>query len=162
MQSARNARDWHKPVYVCMYECVCVCVFQADTVVFDDELSPGQLRNLEKAFSGGPGGRQVRGEEGGGGEGERGGGGGVTGGVRGLQGVHTCSTACKRTPLGLMWGEGCDFVLVDVIMEGPPCLHLTTMAVLGFAELARATHSACRACMAQHVLLKSVFYNLCQ
>jgi hypothetical protein len=33
---------------------------QADTVVFDDELSPGQLRNLEKAFSGAQGGKQVR------------------------------------------------------------------------------------------------------
>eukprot|EP00775_Hariotina_reticulata_P012176 gene12176-12313_t len=30
-----------------------------DTVIFDDELSPGQLRNLEKAFSGGSKGRQV-------------------------------------------------------------------------------------------------------
>jgi GTP-binding protein HflX len=30
-----------------------------DTVIFDDELSPGQLRNLEKAFSGGSRGRQV-------------------------------------------------------------------------------------------------------
>lgn len=43
---------------------VCVCLsllspLQADTVVFDDELSPGQLRNLEKAFTGGQGGRQV-------------------------------------------------------------------------------------------------------
>lgn len=28
-------------------------------MLFDDELSPGQLRNLEKAFSGGEGGRQV-------------------------------------------------------------------------------------------------------
>lgn len=27
--------------------------------MFDDELSPGQLRNLEKAFTGGQGGRQV-------------------------------------------------------------------------------------------------------
>jgi hypothetical protein len=33
---------------------------QADTVIFDDELSPGQLRNLEKAFSGGRDGAQVR------------------------------------------------------------------------------------------------------
>lgn len=32
-----------------------VAALRADTVIFDDELSPGQLRNLEKAFSG-PGG----------------------------------------------------------------------------------------------------------
>jgi hypothetical protein len=32
---------------------------QADTVVFDDELSPGQLRSLEKALAGGPNGRAV-------------------------------------------------------------------------------------------------------
>jgi GTP-binding protein HflX len=30
-----------------------VRAWRADTVIFDDELSPGQLRNLEKAFSGG-------------------------------------------------------------------------------------------------------------
>jgi hypothetical protein len=37
----------------------CLAPLQADTVLFDDELSPGQLRNLEKAFSGGQGGKQV-------------------------------------------------------------------------------------------------------
>jgi GTP-binding protein HflX len=29
-----------------------VRAWRAETVIFDDELSPGQLRNLEKAFSG--------------------------------------------------------------------------------------------------------------
>uniref|UniRef100_A0A383VVV6 Hflx-type G domain-containing protein n=1 Tax=Tetradesmus obliquus TaxID=3088 RepID=A0A383VVV6_TETOB len=36
-----------------------VTALKADTVIFDDELSPGQLRNLEKAFSGGREGAQV-------------------------------------------------------------------------------------------------------
>ncbi|MBA0691569.1 hypothetical protein Goari_009191 [Gossypium aridum] len=29
-----------------------ICAFEVETVIFDDELSPGQLRNLEKAFGG--------------------------------------------------------------------------------------------------------------
>ncbi|KAF6258260.1 hypothetical protein COO60DRAFT_1701428 [Scenedesmus sp. NREL 46B-D3] len=36
-----------------------VTALKADTVIFDDELSPGQLRNLEKALSGGTEGGQV-------------------------------------------------------------------------------------------------------
>jgi hypothetical protein len=35
-----------------------VASLNVDTVIFDDELSPGQLRNLEKAFS--TGGREAR------------------------------------------------------------------------------------------------------
>lgn len=46
---------------LCVVFCaMCVSIYaQADTVVFDDELSPGQLRNLEKAFTGGQGGKPV-------------------------------------------------------------------------------------------------------
>ncbi len=37
-----------------------VRALKVDTVVFDDELSPGQLRNLERAFGGGDEGVNVR------------------------------------------------------------------------------------------------------
>jgi hypothetical protein len=42
-----------------------VRAWRADTVIFDDELSPGQLRNLEKAFSGKDGKDGGDGKEGG-------------------------------------------------------------------------------------------------
>jgi hypothetical protein len=46
------------PLFGCF--AISLSLLQADTVIFDDELSPGQLRNLEKAFSGGRDGAQVR------------------------------------------------------------------------------------------------------
>jgi hypothetical protein len=47
------------PSLVTAFSALLLCYIQADTVIFDDELSPGQLRNLEKAFSGGREGAQV-------------------------------------------------------------------------------------------------------
>lgn len=53
------AGSWRRRLLWAMC-CSSICVIlQADTVVFDDELSPGQLRNLEKAFMGGQGGKPV-------------------------------------------------------------------------------------------------------